>query len=141
MRTTEQIAEDLRAQDNLATAIPIFIVQRQRRDYGYDRDWSDNRAWLDDEGNEVPKTKAARLERAYQASGDERRGYRRTHYQDRWEFVTACFTRKGCEDYLAANGHNLTGPMPPRIYVESGYRNSEWQALREMLLALRPGGG
>lgn len=45
-------------------------------------------------------------------------------------FVTCCFTAKGCEDYIAANGHNL---KKPRIYVESGYRNREWEIMREFL--------
>lgn len=49
------------------------------------------------------------------------------------KITTACFTRKGCEDYIALNGHNLKSP---RIYVESGYRNREWEQLRELVMRL-----
>lgn len=47
-------------------------------------------------------------------------------------FVTACFTRKGAEDYLAVNGHNLRDPF---IYVASAWRNKEMIELREAMLA------
>lgn len=46
------------------------------------------------------------------------------------------FTRAGAEHYLEINGHNLRGPEPLRIFVESAYRNAEWQAIRALLLAL-----
>lgn len=52
---------------------------------------------------------------------------------DVWEFVTACFTEKGCKDYLAVNGHNLT---EPRIYAAGSYRNEEFRTVREYLLGL-----
>lgn len=54
---------------------------------------------------------------------EERRG---RHFK----FVTACFTEIGCQRYIAANGHNLN---KPRVYVASGYRNEEWEIMREHL--------
>ena len=47
-----------------------------------------------------------------------------------WTFVTACLTEQGCKDYLAVDGHNLTNP---RIYGPGGFRNQEWQNLRDFL--------
>jgi hypothetical protein len=40
------------------------------------------------------------------------------------------FTEKAAQEYINANRHNL---VEPRIYVESGYRNYEWQAVRTLL--------
>lgn len=63
-------------------------------------------------------------------------GLTRTAYQDSWENVQPFFTRKGAEEYLRINGHNLEGKEKPRIYVESAYRNAEWIAIRQMLIDL-----
>jgi hypothetical protein len=52
---------------------------------------------------------------------------------DKWEFVTACLTQKGCEDFIKADGHNY---KRTRIYVASGYRNEEWQLIRDILKQL-----
>ncbi len=123
------LARQLRTQDNLATSIPIFVVQQQRRTYGIDTAWSDHVCWLhSDELDEVEPGLASSLEAGWHDGAGEPRGFFRTGYRDDWEFVTACFTWRGCEDYILANGHNLRSP---RIYVESGYRNREWEELRE----------
>lgn len=63
-------------------------------------------------------------------------GLTRTAYQGTWENVQPFFTRKGAEEYLRINGHNLRGREEPRIYVDSPNRNAEWQAIRRMLLGL-----
>ncbi len=49
----------------------------------------------------------------------------------RWEFVTACLTENGAQDFINCNGHNLHSP---RIYGWSGYRNREWINLRNYFL-------
>lgn len=72
---------------------------------------------------------------------DENDNYTKTAYQDTWENVQPFFTRAGAEEYLRINGHNLRGRSAkeaPRIYVDSAFRNAEWQAIREMLLGLKP---
>lgn len=50
-----------------------------------------------------------------------------------WEFSDACFTEASAEAIIARHGHNLDSP---RVYVASGFRNPEWQLIREFLLAL-----
>ena len=40
-------------QDNRITDAPMFIVQEQKRTYGFDPEYSDKAAWLDCEGDEV----------------------------------------------------------------------------------------
>ena len=41
----EKVAENLRTQDNLATALPMFVVQQKRRIYGMDTKWADEICW------------------------------------------------------------------------------------------------
>lgn len=59
---------------------------------------------------------------------------------DEWEqkfiklidrFEQAFFIRQNAENYIRNNSHNLKESF---IYVESAYRNSEWQAIRELLV-------
>jgi hypothetical protein len=124
-----EVAHRLRTQDNQVTAHPIFTVQQRRRIYGLDPAYSERVVWVDSDG-EADGEKSAELERDFEQTGKERDGYTRTAYVDIWQFVTACLTEQGCKDYLALNGHNL---REPRIYVESGCRNVEWQKLRTLL--------
>lgn len=100
---------EIRTQDNAITAHPLFAVQQERRIYGLDPGYSDL-IEVTEEGDEV-------------------------RYHVEWEVVTVCFTRKGAEQYLRVNGHNLWNP---RIYAMSAYRNAEMIALREWLASLPP---
>jgi hypothetical protein len=111
------IGENIRTQDNRITAHPVFVVQQKRRVWGVSSDYTDSFAYVDSDGG------------VHQKAG---RGRNRVGYLDHWEFVTACFTEKGCQDYLRINGHNL---KEPRIYVESAHRNAEWQLIRAALAA------
>jgi hypothetical protein len=139
-RTVYQILNDvyeqLKIQDNRATAMPIFAVQQRRRILGFDPQWRSDVVWIHD-GEEVGPEKSKELEQIYQDGGDPPDEYDRTGYLDEWEFVTACFTEQGCKDYIERNGHNL---KEPRIYAYGSYRNDEWQAVREHLLRLNMDG-
>lgn len=130
----KDIAARMVAQDNRITADPIFVVEQRKRVYGFDPDYASDVdiVWVYDDGDldEVPADEAKPLEEVYRSTREEPEGYRRLAFQDTWEFVTACFTERGCEDYIAANGHNL---KEPRIYVHSAYRNREWRAIRQHL--------
>lgn len=133
-RTT--IRTNLRTQDNRATHLPVFCVQQRRRIWGMDPAYAmDNIVWVDENADYAEVTdegETAALEELWNDTGEEPDGYRRTAYVDVWDFVTACFTEKGAEDYLRLNGHNLT---EPRIYVESAHRNHEWEVVRDFLMA------
>lgn len=48
------------------------------------------------------------------------------------KFEQAFFIRQNAENYIANNNHNLSGAY---IFVESAYRNSEWQQIRELLIS------
>jgi hypothetical protein len=143
MRTIKDIAQDVATQDNALTELPIFVVQQRRRTYGIESGYADDQVWMSngDEPYEADAETAAKLDELQKSDyddeiilceDDEETTWIRVGYRDHWEFVTACFTRRGCEDYLQINGHNLTNPQ---IYVASGYRNDEWKAMREHLKA------
>lgn len=130
MRTVADIARDIQSQDNRATSLPIFAVQQKRRQTGIDTMYTDDIVWVDSEG-EASAEEHEKLEREYQENGDEPDGWTRTGYVDTWEFVTACFTEAGCNEYIAQNSHRLN---EPRVYAYSGYRNDEWQAVRDFIV-------
>jgi hypothetical protein len=89
--------------------------------------------WLDEENDcqEVEAEERARLEEMYQETFTVPSKYHRTGYVDQWEFVQPFFTEAAAEAYITANSHRMN---ETRIYVDSGYRNYEWQAMRAMLL-------
>ncbi len=128
----KKIGELIRTQDNRATDCPIFIVQEQRRDYGYNPDWSDESAWLDthNDYNEASDDLAEHLD---SLDGETPERWQKVYYKDRWVFVTACFTEQACKDFIKEDGHNH-GKL--RIYAAGSYRNHEFRAVRDYLESL-----
>jgi len=52
-------------------------------------------------------------------------------------FNQVFFTRAAAEEYLARNNHRIPGVKdgkPATIYVDSAYRNKEWQDIRKCLI-------
>lgn len=127
------IGERLRTQDNRITALPIFAVQQRLRIYGMEDEYSEHVVWLDccNDYREATPEEHEKFE-ALHNDGEEVEDWQRTGYRDVWEFVTCCLTEQGCKDYIKVNGHNL---KEPRIYAYSGYRNAEWEKLREYFLS------
>ena len=126
-----RLGELVTTQNNLATSHPLFVVFQKRRIYGMDPQYAEPIVWYHSDGGEADEKEAAELEAAYQESFTEPEMWHRTGYVDVDVFCTACFTRKGCEDYLAVNGHNLNKPF---IYVETLRRNEEMIGIRELLI-------
>lgn len=143
----KRIGNQIRTQDNLCTHLPVFVIERRRTvvtDFPLSDDGC-NIVWVDDEGAEATEETFRYLEDLYQnkeskdfyvlkedeipenvdAGEWERHGV--AYY---WEFVTACFTRESCDRYIRVNGHNIG---KHRIFVYSGYRNSEWEDVRDLL--------
>lgn len=127
-----EIGALIRTQDNRITDQPIFVVEKSKMvvtdpDYGYD-----DEEWVDTDSCEhevATETIARRLDALKDGWRDT--GKWEKHYlKEVWVFVTACFTEKGCEEYLKLNGHNLG---KTRIYAYSTYRNHEYQAVRDHL--------
>lgn len=141
------LAERLRTQDNLCTAHPAYCVQQLKFNGGLDAGINDNFHYMCADG-EVPRSHWKRIRAAKERGwskvtigGDE---YRLDELQEycyiiEWETVMVALTRKGAEDYIDANGHNLrTYGEGPRIYVESFHRCREMIQLREWLMGLKP---
>ena len=130
----KELGKEILTQDNRITDAPLFIVQQKKVDWGYDHSYSEDYKWInsmedyieaeDDKAEELDS-----LEDRLESTGD----WEKVHYCERWEFVTACFTEKGCKDYLAINGHNLS---ETRIYADSSYRNNEYRMVRDFLISL-----
>ena len=143
-----EISKNLHTQDNLATSQPIFMVQRKFRQL-VPEGHSDDYCWISaDEGDIADDDTAAALD-AYEDENDEALlevnwsdepldfdDYTKEYFIWRWENVQPFFTRAGAEDYQRINGHNLGGDGSHRIYVESGWRNTEWQIVREYLMGI-----
>ena len=130
-----EIAELIKTQDNRMTDQPLFLVQEQVTDYGFDSDYSDDYVWINHEYD--CNIACDRLSEILDRRDDMCRstfGYEKVYVQKRWEFVTACFTEKGCQNYLNINGHNLG---KTRIYAHGSYRNNEYQTVRKFLLDQR----
>lgn len=130
----KEIAKLLHTQDNRITDQPQFIVQQKRRDYGFMPDYAEDYEWMDtdNEHRVADEEEIKRLEVLDDADEDTD-SWEKVYYKDRWEFVTSCFTERGCKDYIAINGHNL---CEPRIYAEVSYRNNEFRTIRDWLKSL-----
>ena len=132
----KKIAELIKTQDNRITDQPLFIVQREVKDYGYDSGWSDNYVWVNSADSEECVDEDDELYEKLnedEDNGEDMGDWYRCYYKKRWEFVTACFTEQGCKDHIAANGHNIG---KNRIYADGSFRNFEYQAVRNYLLSL-----
>lgn len=138
--TTEQLEAlrtELRTQDNAITADPLFVVFQEERVYGVSQDYQTNGyTWVgvDDSSVTADDDEAKVLDKLLDDGRELSIGrvtFDRVWYRIVPRFVTACLTRKGAEDHIARNGHNLTKPY---IYVESMYRNEEMLALRNHLM-------
>ena len=138
--TAEQLAAlstELRTQDNAITADPLLVVLQEARIYGVSQDYQTNGyTWVgvDDSSVTADDDETKVLDKLLDEDRELSIGgvtYERVWYRIVPRFVTACFTRKGAEDYIARNGHNLTKPY---IYVESLFRNAEMLALRNHLM-------
>lgn len=117
-------------QDNdHCTADPIFTVEKRRRIFGIDTDYCDQATWVSD-CEECSPDERARLDAAYDETGDVPDGFMRVGYFDTWECVAVYITLDAARDFAAAKGADH------RVMVDSGCRNHQWKQLRAFLLAL-----
>ncbi|MEI7174799.1 hypothetical protein [Pectobacterium carotovorum] len=122
------IGNNINTQDNRITDQPMFVVFQKREIIGSDEHSPSRIVWVWD-GEEVSELRAKRLEALYH-DGRDTRSFDRYAMQEIDEFVTACFTEQGCEDYLSLNGHNLRQPY---IFACGSFRNNEYQTVRNWL--------
>ena len=138
--TIEQLAAlgtELRTQDNAITADPLFVVFQEERIYGVSQNYQTNGfTWVgvDDSSVTADDDEAKVLDKLLDEDRELSIGgvtFERVWYRIVPRFATACFTRKGAEEYITRHCHRLTNPD---IYVESMYRNAEMTALRNHLM-------
>ncbi len=140
------LSQQLHTQDNSCTNNPIFQVRdvKQVECFG---DHADNTHWWDQEGSAVlDKDLIDQLEEegkwtSYnsvvleledsQFSGT----YTRTHTKTLRQVVEVFMTNEAAEFWVAQNEHRHNAL---EIYVASGFRNPEWQAIRDFLMSLTP---
>lgn len=127
----QELAHQMRSQDNRCTSYPVYTVQEKMLITGIDTDYTERTGWFHAEGQQAEGEEAAMLEAGYQETGNEPEDWYRTGYLHRWEQVAAFFTLSAAENYIQANTHRHKGEL--RTYVESGYRNPEWKELRRLL--------
>ncbi len=133
--------QSILSQDTFHTSDPVYVVY-QKRQIVVPRGYSDNyilrnirdcEAEMSAEEFQDLCIRQNKGEEVFDSFDNKFNEYHweEEYYQEIDKFCAACFTRKGAEDYIAANGHNLRKPY---IFVESGYRNSEWISIREGLI-------
>lgn len=135
LKRLSEIGTLINSQNNRCTEAPIFIVEQRVRDWGYDPAYSDQYGLVD---NSDPDSDAVDPDDADEilkriADVELVSTWKKVYYKDRWQFVTACLTEQGCNEYLARNGHNLG---VTRIYAAGSHRNQEWRDVRKALMAM-----
>ncbi len=139
----QELAEELRTQDNLGTAEPIFLVMEKERVYGFQSEYSDDYIWVESgycdcefeslkEVNEYLQ-ESRNSDKVFVETEDqaEEEGFEKVYYLEKNRFKCSHFTRKAAELYIAQNSHNLRKPF---VYVGSMYGCYEMIAIREFLM-------
>ena len=130
MNRLADIRFNLMKQNNRLTQDPIFVVEQRKKIYGFDSLYADDYVWINEDNEEADPEKADELEDLENTKWSNDEGWSKVYYQERWEFVTACFTEQAAQDYINRDAHNLG---PTRIYVYSAYKNEEWRFIRKYL--------
>ena len=122
------LANELKTQDNLYTADPIFIILETKKIFGMDPEYTDDFEWFDEDDPDFY------FESADGRSDDEmiEAGFIKTYYIEHDDFVCAHFTRKAADHYRENNSHRHRNPL--KIYVDSMYRCREMIEIREHLM-------
>ena len=145
----EYLKKELLTQDNLGTENPFYIVFEKKMQL-VPKNHSDEYIWLkednvfnsDDEVKEyllidceIPKEEVDKLDFEWDNELEiEYYKFRKEYYIELDIFNQAFLTRKGAEDYLNINSHNLRKPY---IYVWHMWRNEEMKAIRKYFMELK----
>lgn len=129
------LAHNLRNQDNQYTRLPTYEVQEKVRIYGICSDYTDDFEWIcdseivtNDESEEYTRDQLEAMHDNCEQVPDE---YDRVGYIEREMCVATFLTEKAAEQYMVTNSHRHEGEL--RMYVNSAYRNPEWTELRRLL--------
>lgn len=141
--------QNILTQDAQATTDPVYVVF-EKQDIIVDGDYDYDKVIYiceNDREVEMPEELFLRLEEEYYHGADN--GYKdmpldplldkdfspidyeRLYIKKIDRFLAAFFIRQNAENFIAANKHNFPSAF---VYVESAYRNYEWQDIREFLI-------
>ena len=136
MTTLVEVAARMDGQDRRATKCPIYVVRERERIYGVEDGYADGVEWIVDD--EVRVQSDEELDAVLDDMGltlveaEEAGRVRGTGYVDRWRWVQPFLSHDGAKRYVDRNRHNL---CDPHVYVATGARNDEWQAMRDALVS------
>lgn len=149
MNDLKEIAKEIKTQDNMSTADPIFILFEQQK-IPTANDYSDNFFYNDSPNDcyEIGETLEelidyaretieipAWFEGAYDWKKEDyilsKTDICKVYYIKVKEFKQAFFTKKSAEQYLESNNYHFNDPL---IWCSSLWRNGEMQAVRNALL-------
>jgi hypothetical protein len=143
-----EISRKLHSQDNRGTSHPIFQVRKLREIYNVEPDSADGWVWLDEEACLVTdQTLIGTLDKHVEEHGfdfeyevtdnENETSYRRSYFRT-IEIVVSdgagFFTQQAAEAWIGANQKRHDEKL--YVFVESGWRNPEWQQVRDFLLSL-----
>lgn len=141
------------------TASALFTVERKVYVYGIEEDYaySDRLAIIEGEScwrsmadfiaacdaDEMAELNAKAIENGQQGFADasswvqedilkERDGYTLTHWDERWEFVGAHFTREAAEAFIARKAHDYRDGL--RVYVNAQPYAWEFEAIKAAIM-------
>ncbi len=149
MEELSKIGKEIKEQDNMATANPIFILF-DIKNYPAEDGYGDKYIYVDvdNDAYEIPYSKEGLLEYCEDChwlteemmtlGHEDLYEEAKKHYtieifdvHEIREFKQAFFTRKSAEQYLDANRHHFKKPL---IWCDSLWRNDEMQSIRNALI-------
>lgn len=147
-----ETAKELTTQDERITANPIFMVQHKVKVGPLPAGYGDHSEFVDLRADErqVWATRDEAVAAIFEREGFERgdhceyeideilelQGVVEFGYRYEWHHVQPFLTEKAAKAHIECNGHNLGGRANCRVYVEGGFRNPEWEMMREAVVAL-----
>lgn len=143
-----EISRKLHSQDGRITSHPIFQVRKLREVYNVESDDSQGWVWLDEEACLVTdQTLIGILDKHVEEHGfdfeyevmdnENETSYRRSYFRTIEIVVNegaGFFTQDAADAYIKANQKRHDEKL--YVFVESGWRNHEWQQVRDFLLSL-----
>jgi len=127
------VCKNINDQDIAMTSHAMFLVEEEVKTYGMAPEFSQDYDWVRDGKDIADAEKAEELEKLYEDDEMSLDGWARCYYLSNWTFVSAFFTDVNAKLFIERQKHNY-GKM--RVYVESGFKNPEWQAMRALLMSL-----
>lgn len=135
-----KLAQELKTQNNAWTQNPLYIVYDWEKvptssDYADDSQWReiDGECFYDSEEECIEALKENYDDETYEP--EEGEDYEQVYYLKKRVYVATFFTRKAAEQFIKVNEYHW---HEPHIYVESMWRNYEFQGIVRAIAELDP---